>query len=56
MLESFVALPVLRVVLPHAALPALEWRSQEAGPPAQVRGGLNTTPQVTFSVTFRPVA
>ena len=43
MLQSFVALPVLRLVLPHAAFPALEWRSQEAGPPAQVRGGsLNT--------------
>lgn len=40
MLQPFVALPVLRLVFPHAALPALEWRGQEAGPPAQVRGRL----------------
>lgn len=50
MLQPFVALPVLCLVLSHAAIPAVERRSQEAGPPAQVRGSLNTKQVILASI------
>lgn len=37
MFQPFFTLSVLCMVLPHTAVPALEWRRQETGPPAQVR-------------------